>query len=502
MLLILDGWGLGAEPEVDAIRQADTPHMDGYMASWPCSSLVTYGEAVGLPAGQMGNSEVGHLNIGAGRVVYQDLLRIDRAVADGSLRGHPELRGLFDRVKSTSGRLHLMGLCSDGGVHSHLSHIIALARYASEAGVPKVFIHAFLDGRDTDPRGGVAYLETLQEALEGLGVRLATVIGRYYAMDRDKRWERTRRAYELLVKGEGREVADAVDAVRGMYAEGITDEFMEPMVLDREGLMRAGDGVLFANFRTDRPRQLTEVLTQVDKPEHGMHRLSLDYLTMSRYDSSFRHIRVIYDKEDLRKTLGEVISGAGLRQLRAAETEKYPHVTFFFNGGREEPFQGEERVLIPSPKVATYDLQPEMSAPALNRAVMDRLRLDAPDFVCVNFANADMVGHTGVFAAAVRAAEAVDACLGQLVPLALGLGYRLMIIADHGNSDYMVNPDGSPNTAHTVNPVPCVVLGEGLDRGRARLDDGRLADVAPTLLWMMGLPVPEDMTGRVLVNRR
>jgi 2,3-bisphosphoglycerate-independent phosphoglycerate mutase len=496
LLVILDGWGIGSDPKVDAIRQASTPYMDGLMEHWPNSRLTTFGEEVGLPEGQMGNSEVGHLNIGAGRIVYQELLRINRAIADGSLQREPVVQACFESCKKGSGRLHLLGLLSDGGVHSHISHMIALAKYAEAAGVPEVYIHAFLDGRDTDPNGGAGYLSELDEALRGSSVRLATVIGRYYAMDRDKRWERTKKAYDLLRFGIGEPSNNIIETVKEYYKKGTTDEFMEPIVVDPSGVIREGDSVFFANFRTDRPRQLTEVLTQVDHPDHAMETILLDYTTMTRYDETYERVHVVYDNDNVEMTLGECVSRKGLTQLRAAETEKYPHVTFFFSGGREKPFPGEERILVPSPKVPTYDLQPEMSAPELTDRVMEHIRRSSPDFICLNYANADMVGHTGVFEAAMKAAETVDECVSRLVPLALERGYRVVLIADHGNSDYLINPDGSPNTAHSMNPVPCILVGEGLEK--VSVDDGILADVAPTVLKMMGLELPGEMTGRSL----
>jgi len=496
LLVILDGWGIGSDPNVDAIRQASTPYMDGLMKHWPNSRLTTFGEEVGLPEGQMGNSEVGHLNIGAGRIVYQELLRINRAIADRSLQREPAVQTCFESCKKGSGRLHLLGLLSDGGVHSHISHMIALAKYAEAAGVPEIFIHAFLDGRDTDPNGGAVYLSKLDEALRGSSVRLATVIGRYYAMDRDKRWERTKKAYDLLRFGIGEPSNNIIETVKENYNKGMTDEFMEPIMVDPSGTIREGDSVFFANFRTDRPRQLTEVLTQVDHSDYAMETILLDYTTMTKYDETYERVHVVYDNDNVEMTLGEWVSKKGLTQLRAAETEKYPHVTFFFSGGREKPFPGEDRILVPSPKVPTYDLQPEMSAPELTDRVMDHIRSNSPDFICLNYANADMVGHTGVFDAAMKAAETVDECVSRLVPLALERGYRVVLIADHGNSDYLINPDGSPNTAHSMNPVPCILVGEGLEK--VSVEDGILADVAPTILKMMGLELPGEMTGRPL----
>ncbi|MFN4256879.1 MAG: 2,3-bisphosphoglycerate-independent phosphoglycerate mutase [Saprospiraceae bacterium] len=498
-LLILDGWGLGPKPEADAIFQANTPFMDGLMAKYPHSTLVTHGEDVGLPDGQMGNSEVGHMNIGAGRIVWQELARINKAVREHELHTNPTLLAALDFAKTNDRAVHLLGLVSDGGVHSHLEHLKALCDIATERGCPRTFVHAFTDGRDCDPKSGAAFLEDLLQHIQNQPVKIASVIGRYFAMDRDKRWERVKLAYDLLVHGTGTPVRDIPAAIRASYAEGVTDEFLKPMVAEGvDGQIRPGDVVICFNFRTDRLRELTTVLSQTPMPEHGMDTLPLRYVTMTRYDDTYKGVDVIFEKDDVTKTLGEVLAGAGRTQVRIAETEKYPHVTFFFSGGREEPFAGERRLMVPSPKVATYDLQPEMSAPGITEAIMADIQANTPDFICLNFANTDMVGHTGVFAAAMKAAETVDNCLSQIIPLALAHDYACLLIADHGNSDYMINDDGSPNTAHTKNPVPCVLVSNHLT-GQERLKNGRLADVAPTILGLLGIEPSKEMTGEYLV---
>jgi 2,3-bisphosphoglycerate-independent phosphoglycerate mutase len=495
-LLILDGWGLGPKPSADAIFQANTPFMDGLMAQYPHSTLVTFGEDVGLPEGQMGNSEVGHLNIGAGRVVWQELARINKAVRERELHENPTLLRALDHAKSAGKAVHFMGLVSDGGVHSHIEHLKALCDIATERGCPRTFVHAFTDGRDCDPKSGAGFLGDLLQHIENQPVKLASVVGRYYAMDRDKRWERVRLAYDLLVNGIGETVSDPVAAIQKSYAEGVTDEFLKPMVVTGGATIRSGDVVVCFNFRTDRCREITQVLTQQEMPDFGMHTLPLHYVTMTRYDDTYRDVYVMFEKDDVRLTMGEVLERAGKTQVRIAETEKYPHVTFFFSGGREEPFAGERRLMVPSPKVATYDLQPEMSAEGITEAIMIDIQANTPDFICLNFANTDMVGHTGVFSAAMKAAETVDACLSRIVPLALDHGYACLLIADHGNSDYLINEDGSPNTAHTKNPVPCILVSRD---GSARLRDGRLADVAPTLLALLGVTQPPEMTGQSLI---
>jgi 2,3-bisphosphoglycerate-independent phosphoglycerate mutase len=500
VLMILDGWGEGAGDRTDAIAQARTPFITGLRTTVPHAHLLTDGEHVGLPAGQMGNSEVGHLNIGAGRVVYQDLVRIDKAVADGSLEREPVLREAFAAAIRPGVRLHFMGLVSNGGVHSSQAHLEALCHMAGRAGVRDVAVHAFMDGRDTDPRSGAGFLEDLERGLKGSPARIASVIGRYYAMDRDKRWERVRKAYDLLVHGTGTKAANAVQAVRDSYAAGITDEFIGPVVIagadgTPSGLIRPGDVVVCFNFRTDRCREITQALTQQTFPEHGMEPLALHYVTMTEYDPTYRGVHVVFRRDDLSHTLGEVVSDAGLRQIRIAETEKYPHVTFFFSGNREQPFPGEERLMVPSPKVATYDLQPEMSAPEVTSAIIDALNEERADLVILNFANPDMVGHTGVFEAIVKAVCTIDDCARRVVEAGRAHGYSFLITADHGNADKAVNPDGSPNTAHTTNPVPVFLL----DDRPWKLRDGILADVAPTVLELMGLPQPAAMTGRSLL---
>lgn len=499
-LLILDGWGLGQKPEADAIAQANTPFFDGLWAKYPHSTLVTHGEDVGLPDGQMGNSEVGHMNIGAGRIVWQELARINKAVRERELHQNPTLTRALDEAVAAGRTVHLMGLVSDGGVHSHIDHLKALCDIVTERGCRNVLVHAFTDGRDCDPKSGAGFVEELLQHIDNQPIELATVIGRYYAMDRDKRWERVKLAYDLLVQGQGEAVNNFPAAIRNSYAEGVTDEFLKPMVNpDINGRIQENDLVICFNFRTDRCREITQVLTQQDMPEHGMHTLPLHYVTMTRYDDTYRNVQVIYEKDDVGMTMGEVLERAGKTQVRIAETEKYPHVTFFFSGGREEPFQGERRIMIPSPKVATYDLQPEMSAPGITEAIMADIAENTPDFICLNFANTDMVGHTGVFSAAMKAAETVDACLSRIVPLALEKGYACLLIADHGNSDYMINDDGTPNTAHTKNPVPCLLVANGLT-GAERVAPGRLADVAPTLLALMDVAKPQEMTGTNLVS--
>jgi len=492
-LVILDGWGIGRHDRSDAIWNAKTPFTDMLWDTFPHASLRTDGEHVGLPEGQMGNSEVGHMNIGAGRIVWQMLVRINKAFSDGSISENTMLQKVF----ACKGNLHLMGLVSDGGVHSHIDHAIALGKMAAEAGVKNVFIHAFLDGRDTDPKSGLNFIKRLQNELNGTGVTLSTAVGRYYAMDRDKRWERVKKAYDLMVNGVGEYVASAEAGIAAQYEAGITDEFMEPLrfLPGSEGLICEGDTVLCFNFRTDRGRQITRALTQENFPDQGMRALSLDYYTLTEYDETFKIAGVIFENQNLTDTLGDVLSGAGKTQLRAAETEKYPHVTFFFSGGREEPFLGEERIMAASPKVATYDLQPEMSAHELTQNAIAFLEEKQPDFICLNFANPDMVGHTGVFNAIVKACETVDDCLRRLVEVGLKHQYHFLIIADHGNADMAVNEDGSPNTAHTTNPVPCWLVSQTIN---PHLHNGILADVAPTILKMMQLPQPTAMTGRAL----
>jgi len=503
ILVILDGWGHGPNPAVSAIAKAHTPFVDQLYKDYPHSELTTFGEEVGLPDGQMGNSEVGHLNIGAGRIVYQELARINKAIQDRELHQNPVLLDALQYAKENNKPVHLMGLVSDGGVHSHINHLMALCDIVEEQGVAETYIHAFTDGRDCGPKTGAGFMAQLESYIEDKPVVLASVIGRYYAMDRDKRWERVKKAYDLLVNGIGKQSNDLQKEFAASYANEITDEFMEPLVCytnqndQTRGRIQEGDVVLCFNFRTDRPREITQVLSQEDFPEYGMKKLALRYLTMTRYDETFKAIDVLFHKEDLQNTLGQVLSEAGRSQVRIAETEKYPHVTFFFSGGREAPFEGEQRIMIPSPKVATYDLQPEMSARELTAAIIEDIKTNEPDFICLNYANTDMVGHTGVFEAAVRAAETVDQCLEKLIATAQEHHYSALIIADHGNADYMINEDGTPHTAHTKNPVPCFFVsskGKGL-----QLENGKLADVAPTILGVLGIPQPKAMTGKNLL---
>lgn len=506
MLIILDGWGLGQVPGADAIAQANTPVFDELWQNAPHSTLITYGEEVGLPEGQMGNSEVGHLNIGAGRVVYQELARINKAIREGDLARNEKLQNAIAYAKKNGKAIHLMGLVSDGGVHSQLNHLLALVDIIEAGGHDKTFIHAFTDGRDTSPQGGKDYLQTLLNHLEGKHTRLATVIGRYFAMDRDKRWERIKLAYDLMVKGEGGTTSDIIATLKERYEAGETDEFIQPTVVtnaqgETPPALKDGDVLLCFNFRTDRPRQISAALTQEDFPDYGMKKLDVHYLTMTRYDETFTGLEVLFEKKDLEKTLGEVLAANGKTQVRIAETEKYAHVTFFFNGGREEPFENERRLLIPSPKeVATYDLKPEMSAREITDAIIADIKANQPDFICLNYANTDMVGHTGVFSAAIIAAETVDECLGRLLETGREYGYEAIVIADHGNSDYLINEDGSPNTAHTKNLVPCIFVNQR--PGTWQIQDGKLGDVAPTLLWMMEVPAPPEMDGKVLIQKK
>lgn len=504
LLVILDGWGLARNPEVSAVDKAKTPFFDSLMATYPHSQLEASGLAVGLPPGQMGNSEVGHMNLGAGRVVYQDLVKINLAVESGDLAKEPVLQEAFAYAKANSKKLHLMGLVSDGGVHAHTEHLKGLLSAAHSAGLNNVFIHAFMDGRDTDPKGGQHYLQdVLNHAAQTTG-QVGSIIGRYYAMDRDKRWERVKLAYDLLVHGTGTASQNPIQSIVESYEAGVTDEFIKPIVItDANGKPLApiaeGDVVLCFNFRTDRGREITQVLTQQAFPEFGMEPLNLHYITLTNYDDTFKNVKVIYSKDNLDNTLGQVLEAAGKTQIRIAETEKYPHVTFFFSGGRETEFEGERRLLCPSPKVATYDLQPSMSAPDIAKAIVPELEAGSADFVCLNFANTDMVGHTGVFSAAVEAAETVDHCLQQVINAALKGGYTSLVLADHGNSDCMVNEDGSPNTAHTTAPVPFIVVSpEWEGKQQPAPKDGKLGDVAPTILNLMGVGIPAEMTGEVL----
>lgn len=503
ILLILDGWGIPKPGEEfrSAISAAQTPFVNSLYDQYPHSTLEASGEAVGLPAGQMGNSEVGHTNLGAGRVVMQNLVRLNKVVLENTMGDEPVLADAFAYARQAGKAVHFIGLVSDGGVHSHINHLKALCTAAQTAGLTRVFIHAFTDGRDTDPRSGLGFLNDLQVHLHATVGQIASVTGRYYAMDRDNRWERVKLAYDALVHGTGTPTTDIFDAVQQSYEAGVTDEFIKPLIATQPdgaplATIQPGDVVLCFNFRTDRGREITMALTQQDFPEYAMHRLDLRYLTMTSYDKDFVGVDVIFDDSNLRHTLGEVISAAGLRQIRIAETEKYPHVTFFFSGGREVPFTGESRLLCPSPKVATYDLQPEMSAYEIRDAILPELRKRDVDFVCLNFANTDMVGHTGVFEAVVRAAETVDQCTQAVVTTALENGYTAIIIADHGNADYMLNDDGSPNTAHSTNRVPCILVDATY---RQPIKNGKLADIAPTIIELMGLEKPAEMNGESLL---
>ncbi|TAE29422.1 MAG: 2,3-bisphosphoglycerate-independent phosphoglycerate mutase [Cytophagales bacterium] len=519
ILIILDGWGLGTQPERSALVAARTPFINGLFDRYAHSRLEASGLAVGLPAGQMGNSEVGHMNLGAGRVVYQDLVKVNKAVAEHTLDTEPVLVNALDYAQQNGKKVHFIGLVSDGGVHSHIDHVKGLLSIAHDRGLSDVYVHAFTDGRDTDPKGGLGYLTDLQNHMANTTGQLATVTGRFYAMDRDNRWERVRQAYDVMVHGSGTPVAgeDVLNAVQASYDAGLTDEFIKPLVVtNAEGgpvaTIQEGDVVLCFNFRTDRGREITIALTQRDILEQEMHKLNLYYLTMTNYDNDFANVHVIYDKDNLNNTLGEVVAGAGRTQIRIAETEKYPHVTFFFSGGREEPFVGEKRLLCQSPKemivvneqgntetipVKTYDQKPEMAAYEIRDAIVPELQDKTANFICLNFANTDMVGHTGVFEAVVKAAETVDACTQAVVEAALASNYTAIIIADHGNADYMVNDDGTPNTAHTTNLVPCILVDNELN---ASLNDGKLADIAPTILALMGITQPTDMGGVSLLE--
>ncbi len=498
LLMILDGWGIGDHSKSDVIYVTPTPYWDYLLKTYPHSQLQASGENVGLPDGQMGNSEVGHLNIGAGRVLYQDLVKINKAIKDGSIMDNPEVRSAFTYAKEHNVGIHFMGLTSDGGVHSSLEHLFALCDIARKYELEKVYLHCFMDGRDTDPRSGKGFIEQVQAHCAVSAGVIASVVGRFYAMDRDKRWERIKEAYDLLVKGEGRQADDMVKAVQESYDEGVTDEFIKPINNARvDGTIKPGDVVIFFNYRNDRAKEITTVLTQSDMPEQGMTTLpSLQYYCMTPYDSSFKGVHILFDKENVGNTLGEYLSSLGKRQLHIAETEKYAHVTFFFNGGREAPYDGEDRILVPSPKVATYDLKPEMSAFEVKDKLVEAIGKDVYDFIVVNFANGDMVGHTGIYPAIEKAVVAIDTCVHDVVEAARKTGYSVIIIADHGNADNAVNPDGTPNTAHSLNPVPCVYVSADTS---AKVADGILADVAPTLLHIMGLNQPVEMTGRNLI---
>jgi 2,3-bisphosphoglycerate-independent phosphoglycerate mutase len=500
MLLILDGWGYGKQDESDAAYAANTPFFDSLLKKYPNSRLEASGEAVGLPAGQMGNSEVGHMNLGAGRVVYQELGRINKAISDRSLFTNETLVAAFKYAKQNNKPVHFIGLVSDGGVHAHINHLKALCDAAKEYQLDDVFIHAFLDGRDTDPKSGLGFIKELEQHLQTSTGKIASLIGRYYAMDRDSRWERVKQAYDLLTAGVGTATNDPLSVIQQSYQDGITDEFIKPIVVVQPdgrptATIQADDVVICFNYRTDRGREITSALSQVDYADAGMHKLPLYYVTMTTYDESFSDVKVVFTKDDLKETLGEILEKHHKNQIRIAETEKYPHVTFFFSGGREQTFENEKRIMIPSPKVATYDLQPEMSAMGITTAILAEMETGWADFICLNFANPDMVGHTGVFNAVVKAVETADKCAEMVVNKGLETGYSFIILADHGNSEYMVNNDGSVNTAHTTNLVPCILV----DNDYQHIADGKLGDVAPTILKLLGIEKPAIMTGNVLI---
>ena len=499
LLMILDGWGIGDQGKDDVIFNTPTPYWDYLVKTYPHSQLQASGENVGLPDGQMGNSEVGHLNIGAGRVVYQDLVKINLACRDNSIMKNPEIVSAFTYAKENGKNIHFMGLTSDGGVHSSLDHLFKLCDISKEYGIENTYVHCFMDGRDTDPKSGKGFIEQLEAHCAKSAGKIASIIGRYYAMDRDKRWERVKEAYDLLVNGVGKKASDMVQAMQESYDEGITDEFIKPIAnANVDGTIKEGDVVIFFNYRNDRAKELTVVLTQQDMPEAGMHTIpGLQYYCMTPYDASFKGVHILFDKENVMNTLGEYLATKGLKQLHIAETEKYAHVTFFFNGGRETPYENEERILVPSPKVATYDLKPEMSAYEVKDKLVAAINENKYDFIVVNYANGDMVGHTGIYEAIEKAVVAVDACVKETVEAAKAQGYEAIIIADHGNADHALNEDGTPNTAHSLNPVPCVYVTENKD---AKVENGRLADVAPTILKIMGLEVPAEMNGKVLIK--
>ncbi len=500
ILMILDGWGKSPDPKVSAIDNANTPFIDSLYVNYPNATLRTDGLHVGLPEGQMGNSEVGHMNLGAGRIVYQDLVKVNLAVENKTLSNEKVLVDAFNYAKTNNKPIHFLGLLSDGGVHSHINHLFGLIDAAQAAGVQRSYVHAFTDGRDVDPKSGFGFVTSLENHIKNTNTKLATVTGRYYAMDRDKRWERVKLAYDAMINGIGTHSKNATESINHSYNLDITDEFIEPIVLvdinnEPVAKIKDGDVIIFFNFRTDRGRQLTEALTQKDFHEQNMHKLNLYYVTLTNYDESFKGIKVIFEKDNLTETLGEVLEKHGKKQIRIAETEKYPHVTFFFSGGRETPFEGETRILRNSPKVATYDLKPEMSAYELRDALVIELKKGEVDFVCLNFANGDMVGHTGIMAAAIKACEAVDACVKDVITTALENGYSTILIADHGNCDTMINPDGSPNTAHTTNPVPIILI----DKDKIPVNNGILGDIAPTVLKLMGIEQPKTMTQHALI---
>lgn len=502
-LIILDGWGIGDKSKSDAIHHAKTPFIDSLYQKYPHATLRTDGKNVGLPEGQMGNSEVGHLNIGAGRVVYQDLVKINNAIDDNSISDNTTLREAINYAKTENKKVHLMGLVSDGGIHSHSKHLYKLIDMMEHAGLKDVYIHAFTDGRDAKPTSGLAHIQKLVDYIKNTSVQLATIVGRYYAMDRDNRWERIKTTYDLLTLGAGKPSKNPIQAIEDSYADEITDEFIKPIVMLDESdeaiaKIAAEDVVICFNYRTDRCREITYALTQEDIPEHNMKCMPLYYVTMTNYDSSFHGIHIVFDKDNLQNTLGQVIAEAGKKQIRIAETEKYPHVTYFFSGGREIPFEGEERIMVPSPKVATYDLQPEMSANELTSKIIKAVKNKEADFICLNFANPDMVGHTGVYEAIVKAVETVDTLTKKIVEVGIENEYSFIIIADHGNADFVVNADGSPNTAHTTNPVPIFLI----DKDYNVIKDGILADVAPSILSLMGIEIPKEMNGKILIEKK
>ena len=499
MLMILDGWGIGNHSKSDAIYSTPTPYWDSLINNYPNSQLQASGENVGLPDGQMGNSEVGHLNIGAGRILYQDLVKINKAIKEGSILDNPQIKNAFSYAKENGKALHFMGLTSDGGVHSSLDHLFALCDIAKQYGLEKVYIHCFMDGRDTDPRSGKGFIEQLQAHLDKSTGAIASIIGRYYAMDRDKRWDRVKVAYDLLINGEGAQATDMVKAMQDSYDADVTDEFIKPINnANVDGTIKEGDAVIFFNYRNDRAKELTIVLTQQDMPEEGMHTIpGLQYFCMTPYDASFTGVNILFDKDNVNNTLGEYLSALGKKQLHIAETEKYAHVTFFFNGGRETPYEGEERILVASPKVATYDLQPEMSAFEVKDKLVEAIETEKYDFIVVNYANGDMVGHTGIYSAIETAVKTIDQCVNETVEAAKAAGYETIIIADHGNADNAINPDGTPNPAHSLNPVPFVYVTENKN---ATVSDGILADVAPSILHIMGMPIPAEMTGTNLIK--
>ena len=494
-LIILDGWGIGAKDASDAIHKAKTPYFDSLIAKHGNATLKTYGESVGLPEGQMGNSEVGHLNIGAGRIVYQELTRINKSIENKSFYDNESLNQAFQIAKTENKKVHLIGLVSNGGVHSSQEHLHALCKMAEMHEHHRTFVHAFTDGRDCDPQSGLGFIEKLTSFIKNRPIKIATIIGRYYAMDRDNRWERIKKAYDLMVHGKGSSFETIEASIKASYMRGITDEFIEPILVDKDGLIEKGDVVICFNFRSDRPREITTVLTQRDFPELEMNTMSLHYFCMTRYDEAFKNVNIIFEKDNLKNTLGQVLAEHNKNQVRIAETEKYPHVTFFFNGGREIPFENEHRILVNSPKVATYDLQPEMSAPEVKNEIIQYIEKASPDFICLNFANPDMVGHTGVFSAIVSAVETVDGCLEEIVTKGTQLGYEFIVIADHGNADLAINDDMSPNTAHTINPVPVIFISER----NSQLKNGKLADIAPTILNRLNIAIPNEMDGENLI---